>query len=75
MNLGVYSSEFGIRNIDEQYLIRALPVNLKRVFLEVYSNRFQGMMLKVLVFQEWTVKRLVYHSMIILMETIGLLQY
>ena len=70
MNKRVYSLDFGNIKVVQQYLIRALPLRLKRVFLEVSFpidkiSRLQGMMLKIFIFLECMVKRLSCQSIIV----------
>ena len=70
MNPRVYSLKFGGIRVDQQYLIGASAVRLKRALLEVSFPvdeifRFQGVMLKYFVSRECTMKRLLYQSTVI----------
>lgn len=61
--------------VGEQYMIRAFPVRLKRVLLKMYFaideiSRLKGVMLQVFISRKYTVKRLFYQNMVVIMITI-----
>ena len=62
------------------YLIGASPARLKKVLLEVSFlidgiSKFQGVMLKVFISSECTVKRLLYQNMVIFLKLYFVLGY
>lgn len=70
VNLRVYFLEFGGTGVGLQVLIRAFSLRVQTMFLEVSIPigeilRLPGVMLRVIVSWQCTVKRLLYQSMVI----------
>ena len=70
VNPRIYFLEFGGTGVGLQVLIRAFSLRVQTMFLEVSIpideiSRLPGVMLKVIVSWQCTVKRLLYQSMVI----------